>query len=237
MPTEEGVIASQDGWPVWYVEDEDIPFPSYKRAQQSMDPNIARQLAEKISDNRMKNYISPSGVTTSDIDHFAVPKVVDDDGVVQDIRVVYNGTSCGLNQKLYAPNFWMPNIGTPLRALSFGYWRCDFDMGEFFLNFVLQEELRKFCGVRLEVISKFLDSPTVFDCESWTRCLFGLCPSPFWTIKLFYHADKGVRGDRLDENNPMRWDYVVLNLPGSSKFDPRLPWVMKWDANCNAITG
>ena len=48
---------------------------------------------------------------------------------------------------------------------------------------------------------------------------------------------EGVVGDRLALTNPMQWDYVILNLPGSPKFDPRLPWVMKWDKIRNNITG
>ena len=67
-----------------------------------------------------------------------------------------------MNSKVFAPNFWMPSIDTPIRALSYGYWRCDFDLGEMFLNFQLPEELRKLCGVRMEVISPFLDHPEVF---------------------------------------------------------------------------
>lgn len=54
---------------------------------------------------------------------------------------------------------------------------------------------------------------------------------------MYYHREEGVRGDRLALNNPMRWDYVVLNLPGNPNFDPRLPWVMKWDKVRNNITG
>jgi hypothetical protein len=38
------------------------------------------------------------------IDYFEVPK--DDD-----ICLVYNGSSCGLNDCLWAPNFWLPMPG------------------------------------------------------------------------------------------------------------------------------
>ena len=162
MPTREGVKGARDGWPVWYIEDDNIPLPTNKRKQRKMDLNVARQLAEKVDDNRFKNYIAPCGETQNDIDYFAVPKAVDEKGNVIDIRVVYNGSSCGLNSKVFAPNFWMPSIDTPIRALSYGYWRCDFDLGEMFLNFQLPEELRKLCGVRMEVISPFLDHPEVF---------------------------------------------------------------------------
>jgi hypothetical protein len=35
------------------------------------------------------------------MDFFAVEKY-------SDIRLVYNGMSCGLNEALWAPNFWLP---------------------------------------------------------------------------------------------------------------------------------
>ena len=34
-------------------------------------------------------------------------------------------------------------------------------------------------------------------------------------------------GDRSDPHNPLQWEKVLLNLPGSEHYDPRLPWVMK----------
>jgi hypothetical protein len=44
-----------------------------------------------------------------------------------------------------------------------------------------------------------------------------------------------VVGDREEKNNPFRWDYVVLNLPGSSEYDPSMPRVYKWNCMSNAI--
>jgi hypothetical protein len=64
------------------------------------------------------------------IDYFEVPK--DDD-----IRLVYNGTSCGLNDVLFAPNFWLPTPKSAGRVLGYGYYMVDIDLGEMFLNFPL----------------------------------------------------------------------------------------------------
>jgi hypothetical protein len=62
------------------------------------------------------------------IDYFEVPK--DDD-----IRLVYNGTSCGLNECLWAPNFWLPTPSLAARVLGYGYYMVDIDLGEMFFKF------------------------------------------------------------------------------------------------------
>jgi hypothetical protein len=44
-----------------------------------------------------------------------------------DIRLVYNGRSCGLNQSTWAPNFWLHSTSTALRLLDFNYYSVDLD--------------------------------------------------------------------------------------------------------------
>lgn len=197
FPTDESRLAARDGWPVWWMPST-IPMPSYKKSQAPPKQNVAEQLAEKVSECRMKNYIAPCGENRSDIDYFAVPKVTDDKGNVTDIRVVYNATSCKLNAKVWAPNFWMPTVDTPLRSLSYGYWSVDFDIGEMFLNFPLPRPLQNLAGVRMEGIKERLSgiekAPPVVENESWTRYLFGYRASPFCTIKLLYHAEEQIKG-------------------------------------------
>ena len=56
-------------------------------------------------------------------DYFDVKK--DDD-----IRMVYNRTSCGLNWALWAPNFWLPTSKSALHVLDFGYFSVDVDLGQ-----------------------------------------------------------------------------------------------------------
>ena len=49
MPTKEGITAGRDGWPVWWIEDDSIPLPTYKRTQRPMDLDLARQLASQMA--------------------------------------------------------------------------------------------------------------------------------------------------------------------------------------------
>ena len=64
-----------------------------------------------------------------------------------DIRMVYNGTSCGLNDVLWAPRFGLPTVKQTLRALLAGYCQCDLDVGEQFLKFPLHMDLREYSRV------------------------------------------------------------------------------------------
>ncbi len=63
------------------------------------------------------------------------------------IRMVYNGTSCGLNDVLWAPRFGLPTVKQTLRALLPGYCQCDLDVREQLLNYPLHSDLREFSGV------------------------------------------------------------------------------------------
>ena len=65
----------------------------------------------------------------------------------------------------------------------------------------------------------------------------GFKPSPYWAVRFYYLAEEFARGNRWDKDNPLRWDRVILNLPGAKDFNPALPWVMKWNALIENIAG
>ena len=77
---------------------------------------------------RKKEHID-SGYVLSLIHYFYVPKGEDD------VRIVYNGTGSGLNDTLWAPHFGLPDVRHTTRSLMPGYFQCDLDIGEMFLNF------------------------------------------------------------------------------------------------------
>ena len=41
----------------------------------------------------------------------------------------------------------------------------------------------------------------------------------------FGWSEDCIRGDRKDRDNPLRWDIVILNLPGNDSYDQMKPWV------------
>jgi hypothetical protein len=56
-----------------------------------------------------------------------------------DIRMVYNGTSSGMNSHLWAHWLALPTIYALARALAVGTFMGDSYIGEMFLNFMLEE--------------------------------------------------------------------------------------------------
>jgi len=94
----------------------------------------------KVVQVRKQGYILP-GKVVGGTHYFCVNKGEDD------IRMVYNGTSCGLNDVLWAPRFGLPTVKQPLRDLLAGYCQCDLDVGEQFLNFSLHMDLREYSGL------------------------------------------------------------------------------------------
>jgi hypothetical protein len=104
------------------------------------------KVVEKLCSAKEKGYID-LGLIYSLLSFFEVPKGL------TDIRMVYDGTTSGLNEVLWAPWFPLPTIDSLLRSVEPGTWMADNDVGEMFLNFVLHESIQALCGVDL---SKYL---------------------------------------------------------------------------------
>ena len=181
------------------------------------------RVREKLATVRRRGYIRP-GFVKSLIRYFAVPKGDDD------VRMVYDGTSSGFNRWVWAPSFGLPTVETMLRSVEHRTWLGDIDVGEQFLNFPLDVRAQLYCGVDLtpyftEELNKDKGQKNVW--ERWTRCLMGVKPSPYQAIRSMLWSEDIVRGNKSHPNNPFRWSYVRLNLPGSEDYHPSLPWVSK----------
>ena len=105
------------------------------------------KLLEKLRSCLSRGYLkfAHEAQVKSYIDIFGVAKGVDD------IRMVLNGASCGINDALFASNFWLPMSNTMTRLLSFGYRAVDVDLGEMFLNFPLDLLLQHYSDVDLSM--------------------------------------------------------------------------------------
>ena len=53
---------------------------------------------------------------------------------LHDIRMVYNATSSGLNDSVWAPWFSLPTVELHLRAVVEGTYMADNDLGEMFFK-------------------------------------------------------------------------------------------------------
>ena len=157
--------------------------------------------------------------------------------VVEDVRMVYDATSSGLNDAVWAPWFSMPTVEMLLRAVEGGTYMANYDIGEMFLNFMLEPRLRPYAGVDLtpsfpEEVT--LETYVVHGC--WQRMMMGLSPAPYFTIKDMLIVEKEIRGDRKHRMNVFGWERVVLNLPGSKGYDLTRPWVFKMRADGKIAT-
>ena len=66
---------------------------------------------------------------------------------MNDIRVVYDLSQCGLDRVVWAPNFPFPTIDTTFRSMESTAVYGDIDTKKFFLNFQLDQKLIPFCGI------------------------------------------------------------------------------------------
>ena len=197
-----------------FVKKEKLPH-YFKRQLWPSDTVHRMKMETKIGKVRERGYIQP-GEVNSLTGFFAVPKGD------EDIRIVYDATACGLNDALWAPNFALPTIDSVLRNASQESWFSDIDLGEMFLNYFLDEEMREFAGVDVREIGGAR-------WERWERTLMGFRPSPYVCTQTFGWGEDLIRGDRRCPNNPLRWDSVKTNLPGDPDYNPRMPWIYRWD--------
>ena len=213
-------------------------LPNYwARQLYPSDPLHREKLIKKVSKvvAPTRGYVT-KGLVKSLTGFFAVPKGVDD------IRVVYDATKCGLNNALWSANFWLPTIDTILRNSSLDAWYGDIDLGEMFLNYPLDPRLRPYAGIDVTAVL----NPTLSDAElrqckrevqRWGRCAMGLTTSPILCTKAFAWSEEMIRGDRLCVSNCLGWDIVHLNLPGSASYNPSLPYAYRVDSKTGQIAG
>ena len=141
-----------------FVKREQLP----KHFKRQMWPSVSKhkeQMAAKIGKVGDQGYILP-GEVNSLTGFFVVPKGT------KDIRIVYNATACGLNHTLWSQNFALPTIDAVLRGANQDTWFSDIDLGEMFLNYFLDEDLRRFAGVDVREIGGE-------QWERWERTLMG----------------------------------------------------------------
>jgi hypothetical protein len=131
----------------------------------------------KVVKVRKLDYIT-TGTVRSVTHFFCVPKGD------SNIRMVYNGTSCGLNANVWAPRFGLPTVMNTLCSLPPGYYQADLDVGDQFLNFKLHESMRAESGVDVRTVrsrdhrDESWEASRPGTWERWERNWMGLRDSP-----------------------------------------------------------
>lgn len=214
------------------------PLPRNLKPTRRPKNNIYNQLLKKMKKFLVRGYLVFESFQKikSLIDYFAVQKGT------SDIRVVFNGTSCGLTGSLWCPNFWLPNANSLMRPTTFDSKFVDIDLGEIFFNFPLYRSLVFHSGVDLmpfkkdlvkdaslkELLPKDVNTQERLGAVC-TRTWMGLKCSPEHCVRFYYLFEEFLLGDRKDSTNPLRWDRVILNLVGNENYNPSLPNVFKWN--------
>ena len=205
--------AARDGLPLFIRK----TLPRWIRKQRlPKEPHMVERMASKFKKVLAKGYIG-EGAVVSMINCFAVPKGDDD------IRLVYDGTKCGLNECLWAPNFFLPSVDSMLMNMNTLTWSADLDLTDMFLNYPLHKDLVPYSGVDYTLV---LQSETTVWLR-WLRMFMGLTSSPYVTGKMFGWTIDIILGDRWDPKNPFRWDAVQVNLPGMPNYDPSQPRLVR----------
>ena len=197
----EQIKAARDGMRI-YVSG---PLPQAKRLKPLRLP--ADQLAlvgSKIDGMIARQYLSV-GPVKSCLHFFAVPKGP------TDVRIVYDGTSCGLNDALWAPNFYLPSSKAAAILLTFSSWLADADFGEMFHNFFMDSKIRKHAGVDLSKLKRGLSNPT--PTVRWTRLFMGMKSSPYNAVRHYYWGEEFSRGNPKAIENPMGYNQGSIEPP------------------------
>ena len=139
---------SQDGIQPYFIG----PLPNSqacpRQPQKEGLPQLWKKLAKALHRGYLQ-FVSSSSVKNF-VDFFHVPKGNDD------IRMVLNGTSCGLNDAIFAPNFWLPYAPTMTRLLHYGYRYVDIDIGECFLNYNIWQPLVNYSALDLTFFKSYI---------------------------------------------------------------------------------
>lgn len=95
-----------------------------------------------------------------------------------DIQVVYDVTKSGLNAAIWSPNFCLPTMASVLQNANYSTFYGDIDIGEMFLNYFLDPELRPWAGVDVTELSTPINPSQTIDGERtsmrWERSLMGV---------------------------------------------------------------
>jgi hypothetical protein len=159
--------------PLWYRGTAQRNFLSQSKEK---DTEVRQSIGAKLMKVFVRRYFM-YGMILSLTSFFYVPKGN------TDVRLVYNGTSSGLNAHLWAPWFALPNICALLRALELDTFMTDSDIGEMFLNFMLEERCARLVGVDLTHYAERGEGALEGKRHlvQWGRCLMGGTFSPYQT--------------------------------------------------------
>lgn len=188
----EQVKAARDGMEVFVSGT--LPRGRNSKTTLRLSSSATQLVAGKLDGMLRRTYLE-EGFVESKVHFFGVLLKGDDD-----IRVVFDGTSSGLSEALWAPNFYLPTSQAAATLLTFSTWMADVDLGEMFHNFPMPERIRKYSGVEVGPLAEAMLSPLRRKRNGqcllrWSRLFMGMRPSPYNAVRYFYGGDEFIRGN------------------------------------------
>jgi hypothetical protein len=116
--------------------------PPFLRPQSKHKDPTKQELIRAIKVVKVRKlYYIKAGKIVSGTSFFSMDKGA------TDIQRVYNGTRCGT-----PPHFGLPTMRETLQAIMPGFYQCDLDVEDQFLNIKLHKSLREYLGVDIHEV-------------------------------------------------------------------------------------
>ena len=90
----------------------------------------------------------------------------------------------------------------------------------------MDPKVRKFAGVDIGLL-KFCKEECTSRWLYWVKNLMTFKPSPYNSIKLYLISEEIIHCDHHDLTNAFQWNRVMLNMPGTSNYQPGVAWLSK----------
>ena len=132
-------------------------LPSRIQGQRPPNAEFTMRVKEKLRKVIDREYITPCDKVESLTRFFPVSKTyleVNGKKDIDDIRMVYDITRSGLNEAVWAPWLPIPTATSHFRSVEAGTYMRDCDIGEMFLNFMLDPANRPHAGVDFKDVFK-----------------------------------------------------------------------------------
>ena len=228
-----------------------LPMGKMKNAAVTREAELVAR--EKILKLRVNGYTEGGKPVLLATPRFPVPKAVDDNGIVTDVRIVWDSKINRLNRHLWAAGFRLPTCrdgesqvvkwlltpvseylreGSPVLDYTqednvfIKSKQGDIDVGQHFNNFRMHEVDRPYNGVR-QILTN--NAPGGTETQTWRRFTvlpFGTKCSPYYACQGESRILEHCKGDPADPKEPFQFDRVLLNCPFSPGHDPAFPEVM-----------
>ena len=127
-------------------------LPESRDLKRVPDPTIFDKVKRKLEKSRAQGYLRMSNEVKYLTNFFLVPKIwkkVNGKKVADNIRTVYDAIRSGLNEADCAPWLPIPTVASRLCSVEKYTYMVDCNIGEIFLNFMLELSLRPFAGLDL----------------------------------------------------------------------------------------